>query len=159
MKISFLKYLFISTIVSVFVYACVKKTSYAPTPEIEYKDYLQISKDSANLEVKFTDGDGDIGVSESDSTKTFWITYYYKDSITQKYVGYYRPLTNDTLRIGYIVKSPSDAYKGKSISGEISVLVPKRHSKKIKNVKYVVYLLDKAGNKSNVITTPELFIQ
>ena len=136
--------------------SCVKKKSYPTVPEIEYKDFFPFVGDSADLQTKFTDGDGDIGVSEEDSTRTFWVTYYYKDTITNKFVGYYRPLFNDTLRTGYIVKMPNDSYKGKSVSGEISVRLQQfRHSKKIKNVKYVIYLLDKAGNKSNVVTTPE----
>ncbi len=160
MKTSFFKYLLLFAIVSVVVYACVKKTTYPTTPEIEYKDFYPYVGDSADLQVKFKDGDGDIGVSENDTTRTFWVTYYYRDTITQKYVGYYRPLFNDTLRTGYIVKSPNDSYKGKPISGEVSVRLQQfRHSKKIKNVKYVIYLFDKAGNKSNVITTPELTIQ
>jgi hypothetical protein len=136
--------------------SCVKKKSYPTVPEIEYKDFFPFVGDSADLQAKFTDGDGDIGVNEEDSTRTFWVTYYYKDTVTNKFVGYYRPLFNDTLRTGYIVKMPNDSYKGKSVSGEISVRLQQfRHSKKIKNVKYVIYLLDKAGNKSNVVTTPE----
>ena len=64
----------------------------------------------------------------------------------------------DTLRTGFIIKPPSDAYNGKPISGELSIRMQKfRHSKKIKHVKYVMYLFDAAGNKSNVVTSPELF--
>lgn len=159
MKRTFFKYLLLLVIVSFTIYACVKKTTYPTVPEIEYKDFYPFAGDSADLQIKFTDGDGDIGVSGSDSTRTFWYTYYYKDTITLKYRAYYSTTFNDTLRTGYIIKSPDDSYKGKPISGEISVHLQKsRHSKKIKNVKYVIYLFDQAGNKSNIITTPELFI-
>jgi hypothetical protein len=48
-----------------FYYACVKKNSYPTLPEIEYKDFFPYVGDSADLQVKFTDGDGDIGVSET----------------------------------------------------------------------------------------------
>jgi hypothetical protein len=159
MKRSFFKYLLLFVIASVIIYACVKKTTYPTTPEIEYKAFYPFVGDSADLQIKFKDGDGDIGVSADDSTRTLWVTYYYKDTVTQKFIGYYRPLFNDTLRTGYIIKSPNDSYKGKPISGEISVRLQQlRHSKKIKNVKYVIYLFDKAGHKSNVVTTPELFV-
>ena len=159
MKVSFFKYLSLIIFGSVF-FACVKKTSYPNVPFIEYKNFLPFTGDSADIQIKFTDGDGDIGVGESDSTRTFWVTYYYKDTITNKYIGYYRPLFNDTLRTGYIIKSPSDSYKGKPISGEVIVRLQQfRHSRKIKNVKYVIYLFDKAGNKSNTITTPEFHVQ
>lgn len=138
---------------------CVKKKGYPTTPEIEYKYFTPYVGDSADFSVKFTDGDGDIGVDESDTTKTLYVNYYYKDTITQKYIGYYNPLTNDTLKTGYVVKKPSDAYKGIPITGEVRVRIQKyRHSKKIKNIRYVVYLLDAAGNKSNVITTPDFVV-
>lgn len=160
MQKSFFKYLLLAILGTAFLWACVKKTSYPTTPVIEYKDFFPFVGDSADIQIKFTDGDGDIGVSQSDSTRTLWVTYYYKDTITNKYVGYYRPLFNDTLRTGYIIKAPNDSYKGKPISGEVSVRLQQfRHSKKIKNVKYVVYLFDNAGNKSNVITSPELVVE
>lgn len=160
MKISFLKYLFFLIALSLSIFSCVKKKSYPTIPEIEYKAFYPFQDDSADIQVKFTDGDGDIGVAEGDSTKTLWINYYYKDTITNKYVGYYRPFNNDTLKTGYILKAPSDAYNGKPISGEISVRLQQvRHSKKIKNIKYVIYLFDANGNKSNVITTPEFIFQ
>lgn len=160
MKTSFFKYLLLAIIGSAFVFSCVKKTTYNTVPEIEYQAFYPFEGDSADIQVKFTDGDGDIGVSDGDSTKTFWVNYYYKDTVTNKYVGYYRPLFNDTLKTGYIVKAPSDSYKGKPISGEISVrLQQMRHSKKIKNIKYVIYLFDANGNKSNVLTTPEIILE
>ena len=160
MKASFFKYLFIFSVLGFITYACVKKTTYPTTPEIEFADFIPFVGDSADLKVKFTDGDGDIGVSDNDSTRNFWYTYYYLDTTNQTYTGYYRPLFNDTLRLGYIIKAPSDSYKGKPISGEISVRLQKfRHIKQIKNVKYVFYLFDEASNKSNVVTTPAITVQ
>ena len=159
MKAYFLKYLLFFSLIAFFVFSCVKKTSYPTTPVIDYKAFYPFQGDSADLQIKFTDGDGDIGVADGDSTRTLWYTYYYKDSITHKFIAYYRPLFNDTLRTGYIVKSPSNSYNGKPISGELSVRLQQyRHSKKVKNVKYVIYLYDAAGHKSNVITTPEISV-
>lgn len=164
MKVSFFKYLLIFSVVAFVAYACVKKTTYPTTPEIEYADFIPYVGDSADLKLNFTDGDGDIGVNENDSTRNFWYTYYYLDTITNKYRAYSMVNLNtgnvDTLRLGYIIKAPSDSYKGKPISGEISVRLQKfRHIKQIKNVKYVFYLFDEAGNKSNVVTTPAITVQ
>lgn len=160
MRISFYKYLFTIVIAGVFIFSCVKKKSYPTIPEVDYKDFVYFTGDSADLTATFTDGNGDIGVSEGDSTRTFWYTYYYFDTITQKYRAYYNQLFNDTLRIGYIVNKPNDSYKDKPISGEIKVRMQKfRHITQIKKVKYVFYLYDAAGNKSNVITSPELIVQ
>jgi len=140
----------------VFYTACVKKKDYPRIPEIEFNEFIPFEGDSADFSVKFYDGDGNIGAGSSDTTKNFYVVYYYKDTITNKYVAYFDPVLNDTLRTGYIVRKPSDAYLGKPISGEINVRMQKyRHSKKIKHVRYVTYLFDAAGNKSNVVVSPE----
>lgn len=159
MQKSFFKFLFISGVLFIGLNACVKKTNYPTSPVIEYQDFIPLVGDSAHLQIKFTDGDGDIGVKENDTTRSLFFTYYYKDTVTQKYVAYYSALFNDTLRTSYIVKSPTETYIGKPISGELSVNIQQyRHSKKIKNIKYVIYLLDRAGNKSNVVTSPEITV-
>jgi hypothetical protein len=136
--------------------ACVKKKVYPQEPQIDYKDFHVIAADSAQLTITFSDGDGDIG---SDGTQNMFINYYYKDSITGKYTGYYNPTINDTVRFNYTIKKPADSYQGKSISGEISVVIKEfRHSKKAKNLKYTIYIKDEAGHKSNLLSTPELTV-
>ena len=160
MQRSFFKYLLLSAIVVVFAYACVKKTTYPTTPEIDYKSFVPYKGDSADLHITFKDGDGDIGVGENDSTRTFWYTYYYQDTTNGRYYAYFRPLFQDTLRIGYIIKSPADSYKGKPINGEMIIrLQQSRHDTWVKHVKYVFYLFDAAGNKSNVVTSPDISLQ
>ena len=155
----FFKYLFGTIIISVMVFSCIKKKQYTTEPVIEFKDFIPYTDESGDLQVLFNDGDGDIGVGENDTTLSLFTTYYYYDTITFKYRAFLKTSPNDTLRSNYIVKAKSDAYKGKPISGEISVRLQQfRHSKKIKKIKYVIYLIDKAGNKSNVITSPELIV-
>jgi hypothetical protein len=135
---------------------CVKKKVYSQSPEIEYKDFGVLGGDSAEMVIGFSDGDGDIG---SDGTKNMFITYYYRDTVTGKYKGYYNPSTLDTVRFLYTIRKPTDNYEGKSISGEVAVVINEfRHSKKIKNLKYTIYINDEAGHKSNVVTTPELTV-
>lgn len=162
MKKSVLNYVCIGAFICVGVFACVKKTTYSTTPEISYNSFIPFVGDSADIDINFKDGDGDIGVSSSDSTRTMWINYYYKDTVTQKYVAFCYGCTStnhDSLKTSYVIRAPKDSYLGKPISGEIIVRLQQfRHSRKIKNVKYVVYLYDKAGNKSNVIETPELIV-
>lgn len=155
----FFKYLFFLLTLGLIYTSCVKKTNYSKIPQIEYKDFFPFQGDSADLVIKFTDGDGDIGVSKSDSTKTLFITYYYKDTITQLYRAFYSPNINDTLRTTYIVREPETQYIGQPISGEISARLQQyRHSKKIKKIKYVVQLFDKSGNQSNKLSSPEISV-
>ncbi len=155
----FIKILILASIV-IASFSCVKKKKFATTPEIEYKDFLLVDDQSAYLQVKFTDGDGNIFAKDGDTTKNFYYTYYYKDTVTQKYIAYYSDIFQDTLRVGYIVKTPTDVtFKGTPISGDISIKLQQyRHAKKIKNIKYTMYLIDQDGNKSNVITSPEISV-
>ncbi len=159
MKKSVLNYVGIGALICIGVFACVKKTTYSTTPEISFNSFSPYIGDSADIDINFKDGDGDIGVSSSDSTRTMWINYYYKDTVTQKYVAFCYGCGTDSLKTSYVIRAPKDSYLGKPISGEIIVRLQQyRHSRKIKNLKYVVYLYDKAGNKSNVIETPELVV-
>ena len=159
MKKSVLNYVCIGALLCFGVFACVKKTTYSTTPEISFNSFSPYVGDSADIDINFKDGDGDIGVSSSDSTRTMWINYYYKDTITLKYVAFCYGCGTDSLKTSYVVRAPKDSYLGKPISGEIIVRLQQyRHSRKIKNIKYVVYLFDKAGHKSNVIETPELIV-
>ncbi len=140
------------------VYACVKKKTFSQKPEIEYKNFLPFpTGDSCDMVIGFSDGDGDIGKAQEDKTYNLYMIYYYKDTITQKFRLFYDATINDSVRTGYTIRKPTDSYEGKSISGEVSVRIPKfRHSKKVKTFEYVIYMFDNKGNKSNVVTTPVL---
>lgn len=140
-------------------FSCIKKTTYETTPEISYNSFTPYTDETADISIKFKDGDGDIGASGNDTTRNLWVNYYYKDTVTQKYIAFCYGCGTDSLKTAYVVKAPTGSYEGKPISGEVSVRLQQyRHSKKIKHIKYVIYLLDKAKNKSNVITTPELTV-
>ena len=154
-----IKYILIFTVLTGGLYSCVKKKTYSQSPQVEFKDFILFAGDSADMVISFSDGDGDIGKVAGDSTQNLWMNYYYKDTLTGKYRAYYDHTNNDSLRTGYIIRKPSDNYEGKPISGEVAVRIGKyRHSVKIKAIKYVIYMYDNQGNKSNVLTTPELLV-
>ena len=152
------KYLFVLILPVSLYFSCVKKKTYLISPEIAYKNFTPFKGDSADMAVTFSDGDGDIGKDPGDSTKNLYMNYYYKDTITQKFIAFYST-TTDSLKTGYTIRKPDVSYKGKPISGEVNVRISKyRHSAKIKTVKYVIYMYDNAGNKSNIVITPEFAV-
>lgn len=154
-----IKHILLIMAVVVIYSACVKKKNYSQSPEIEFKSFVPYSGDTADLTITFSDGNGDIGKAQEDQTKNMFMTYYYFDTLTSKYVGFYKPELNDTIRLDYTIRKPLEDYNGKPITGEVSVRINEyRHSKKIKKIKYVIYILDNANNKSNVLTTPELIV-
>ncbi len=152
------KYLVLAVALVVGVTSCAKKKMYPIVPEIGYKGFTPYSDGSADLVINFTDGDGDIGnASINDPTENLFVTYYYKDPLTGKYTPFFSSAVNGPLITGYVVRSPTESYKGKPISGEYSIRLQQyRHSVQVKQLKYVVMMYDNAGNKSNVLTTDEI---
>lgn len=153
-----IKYLLLAIAVVGAFYACVKKKTFSQKPEIEFKSFTPLFGDTAaNLVIGFSDGDGDIGKEREDKTNNLFITYYYFDTLTNNFHAYYSAMDLDTVRILYTVRKPTDNYEGKPISGEVAVKINQyRDSPARKRIKYVMYLVDNANNKSNVLTTPEL---
>jgi hypothetical protein len=120
--------------------------------------------------IKFTDGDGDIGLRSSDTTGPYGKTtpYYYNLYIKTFYKGHdgvfkdtsiYDLQTNsiDTglirQRIQYVEKTTKENY----LKGEFQItLNGYRQSTSHKVIKYKIYFYDRALHKSNVLETPEL---
>jgi hypothetical protein len=153
-----IKYFLLITGLAGCFYACVKKKTFSQSPVIEYKSFTPLLGDTAaDLVIGFSDGDGDIGKEKEDKANNLFITYYYFDTLTNKFRAWYDSFQNDTLRIPYTVRKPIDDYSGKPISGEVAVKINQyRPTKTHKRIKYVMYILDNADHKSNLLTTPEL---
>ncbi len=134
---------------------CAKKPKYSKTPQISFKSFYTLSQDSAVLTINFSDGDGNIGGGPAQDGN-FFVTYYFWDKDSSKYdVFSDATFFQDTIDVRSF-PSPSDAYKNKPISGEIALLMsPYRKDNTIKKFKYTCYIKDNAGNKSNLVQTPE----
>ncbi len=143
-------------ILTITLLSCAKKPNYSEIPQISYKSFNILSQDSAIITITFSDKNGDIGSLNQEGN--FFITYYFWDNSLNKYVVFSdTTLLNDTIDARSF-PSPSDAYKNKPISGEISLLMyPYRIDNTIKKLKYTCYIKDNAGNQSNIVQTPELY--
>jgi len=122
--------------------------------------------------LKFTDGDGDIGLKSSDTTGSYKKTnpYYYnlyiktfyknKDGVFKDTLIY--DMNTNTIdtglirqRIQYVPKSTTEDY----LKGEFEIsLNGYRQSTAHKTIKYRIYIYDRALHKSNVLDTPELSV-
>lgn len=152
-----IKHILVLTVFLAALTACVKKKTYSKNPEIDYKSFTIINEDTALMVITFSDGDGDIGKLQEDKTNNLFLTYYYFHTDSNKFYAWYDSFNNDTLRTAYTIRKPKDEYTGKSISGEFEILMNGwRPTKNHKRIKYVLYLVDNANNKSNVLTTPEI---
>ncbi len=126
--------------------SCLKPPDYSVVPFIQLdsvsKVHIQAGFDSVTFFIYFTDGDGDIG---SDTEPNLFML----DDRT----GY-----TDSIKVPYI--NPPGTIK--AISGTIAytrsqfICIPGR---KTDSVRYTVQLQDRAGNLSNAIVTPTIYLQ
>jgi len=161
-----LKYSFFFTLA--LIISCTKPPDYSDTPEIEFvsfsKNVMQMATGSSNddftfLTISFTDGDGDLGGGDSS-------TVYFIDDRTG----------SENLTFGATMIPEQGA--GNGISGDLIITLPTTcciHPDPLYSddgcfapfeqtgiqsdiVTYDVYIIDRAGNKSNVITIDPLTI-
>lgn len=154
MRIKSIKYFLFLSLTFAFA-ACLKKQTASPIPAIEFKDF-KANKDTANLFINFTDGDGNIGLTQSDTVPpnnyNCFISYLEK----QNGIWVKRQLPLD---FNYRIPVVNTSSKKKTIKGEIKIALKPYYYDPFSafdTIKYEIYILDNDLNKSNVITTPEI---
>jgi len=148
--------------------SCTKPEIYPNTPVIKYKSFEKIPTttgidNKGYLTISFTDGDGDVGLKPEDTLPpynlgskyyyNFFIDYYEQQGDT--FVKIDLPITNNS-RIPYI--EPNLAEFG--IKGEIEIEIYFNNiMSNSDSIKYEMYIVDRALNKSNVVMTPAIYVK
>ena len=149
---------FILLIVGLTIYSCKKKQKYPNEPIIEYKGFERFGNDSAHFIISFTDGDGDIGLTQADTAapylSNFFTKYYQKKNgvFIEKVLGF--PLN---FRIPIL----NSGKKSKSLEGEIVIKfsAPFYYPTTTKDtILYEVYIVDRALNQSNSVRSDEIIV-
>ncbi|MFO7789024.1 MAG: hypothetical protein R6V32_00500 [Bacteroidales bacterium] len=155
--------LFVTSIIS----GCYEIEEYPPEPEIEYKSFL--IKDtidaldnhilSGTLKMNFVDGDGDIGHESVNDTATEDTNKNVFIDLLKKEEGVYNEVE---LTIPYEYRIPyfettanNPTLKGKIIVSEINFDPPYEGD----TIKLRFYIIDRAGNKSNIEITPAVVLK
>ena len=161
-------YLFFA-IILVFA-SCVDKPTYPSQPVIAYKGFIKYgapaAPDSVELVVSFTDEEGDIGLSQSDTQGIFksgnlYMIYFFWDTTggTGHWSAYDTdPATPkiDSLIFAYRVPQViPDGGKDEPMKGLIFAKI-KPFINPYNKIKFEVYLYDKALHKSDTIYTPAI---
>jgi hypothetical protein len=160
------KYILVLALVGTVLYSCIKPEQVSPIPNIKFKSFIKFGLDSADFTISFKDGDGDIGLDPQDTfppyntgTETYYnlfMKYYFKKT-DGSFVAYYNPNTNDTLVFKYRIPDITPIGQNKTLDGDIKVKLSAPYFVPGHTVfKFDVYIYDRALNKSNVITTPEI---
>ena len=131
---------------------CGKKFSSSTTPQITYgsisPQIAREAKDTININMTFLDGDGDLGPANNEDTTTnvFVIDRRSGNSVL-----------SFTYRLPYITPPGSN----KAIKGDIQLHLPqpfRRLGHPRDTAKFDVQIADRAGHRSNTITTSPVII-
>ena len=163
-----IRFIFSFLIITAVLQSCFKKEEYPIEPKITYDSFKVIS-DSATLTFNFTDGDGDLGLNDSDTLPPYdinsefhyniYIHYFEKDD----QLGWVDGLDLDGNPVIFKYRMEPIITKGKSkgIKGKIEVgmgngLYYNFLSDQSDTIKYSIQLIDRALNKSNIIESEEI---
>lgn len=149
----------------IMIYSCVKPTEYSDVPALEFAGFSKqtlnqgaFAEDSVIMVLHFTDGDGDFGTEANKAESNIFVKDLRTNSTLREYKAPFVPLEG----------------AGNGISGKISILLfstccifpkdtgipPCEKSKDYptNDLSLEIYIKDRAGNKSNTITTPALLL-
>jgi hypothetical protein len=134
--------------------SCKKEANRDPVPSITFtgiSDTVIAAGSSSFIHVRFnfTDGDADLGVDAASGE----FDIYTIDSRDAAEVGYYFPFELPDLRQE---DKPMTGSCVLSLEGAFIALRPDHPTRD--TVRYEVYIKDRAGNESNHITTPPIYI-
>lgn len=149
-------FLYIATIGIInFLIGCAKQPEYSETPQLEYVDLSlrQVyrgnqARDTCDLRISFSDGDGDLFVQSSADPANVLLKYYVYHVDSAKFI-----ISGVESKS---VKEPANGYyRGKAISGEIQIpLTQFRPNTSYKIIKMDLQMVDLQQHKSNVVSTP-----
>ncbi len=151
-------------VVLTIVVGCVKPPEYPIEPIIEYlsmtKDTLDrgINVDSLKVTLSFTDGDGDLGSSNRENN-----LFYTDDRDTFPLPGQipFVPELGASNgikgEISFVVGSSCCIFPDSLLSTNLCEDIFEEYP--YDKINYTVYILDRAGHKSNVVTLPPIFVR
>ncbi len=148
--------------------SCDDDPVYPVEPVIAFESFVKIQNNGGPdnkgiLKITFTDGDGDIGLTENDNAPPYDTAspYYYNCFVAyfEKQKGVFKevalPISNN-----YRIPLTPPAEKGLPLIGEVDIeLFINNYLSIYDTIRYEVYIVDRALHHSNTITTPEIIVK
>ena len=170
MKIHFPKILLLAVLLTSAFIGCKKGTAFPDTPKLKWVDYEVVPEngpiDEIVLNLSFTDGDGDIG-SGSDNpydtcnAQSYDLFIRYFEKINGNYQEIFPVDTTSCLYFHQRLPDITPEGQNKILEGNIYapfVYIGYPSNGNVDTIKFEVVLKDRAGNKSNIASSPGLFI-
>lgn len=153
------------TLIGIFYFtSCMKQEEFSDIPEISARGFITLF-DTGQFAVKgilafdFQDGDGDIGLNPGDTFSPYnrGGDYYYNLVIRyfEKRDSVYAEVVLDPPFSARIPVLNPD-YPGKAIKGFLADTLTMDPSPAYDTIRLEYYIYDRALNKSNVLTTPDI---
>jgi len=166
-QIFILLFLFGAAVTLTTFMSCRKNKAYPVEPKIEFLRFVKYGTDSADFEINFTDGDGDIGLNQGDTNAPYqksgrfynniFLRYEYFDTANVLHTFYVIPNSSpaDTLDNNYRIPVVTPNGQVKSLNGEIHVRLYAPYAVHPK-YRFSCFIYDRALHKSNVIESTDL---
>lgn len=155
----------IALAIAVIFYGCLKPDKYPPEPSIEFKSFEQMG-DSGKIVFSFTDGDGDIGLGENETTPPFDTSSKFYNNV---FIRYFEKVngtfvqgvgaTGDPVEFTYRTEKLTPSGKNKALKGTIIIyIIPSFYNPFSANsdtIKFDIQLADRSLNLSNIVESGE----
>ena len=146
--------------------SCLKKEEFPVIPAIQWESY-SVSKDANGydslsfLKISYTDGDGDVGLYNSDTVSPYKYNFFVK--MFQMKNGNLQEIIFPDTNLNFNGRIPilTPTGRNKNIKGEIEMMIEIYFARPIllsDTIAFELYIQDRALNKSNVINTPLLLL-
>lgn len=141
----------ICTLIVTAFFSCTKESEFSNTPFLETKDFQKVGSTKAIWTIKFTDGDGDIGVRNAADPDNFIVEIY----VVENGIG---TIDTNLPASNYRVPVVEGIRTAKGVEGEIEITIDGidfLSAAGYDSLYYSGFLIDRSLNKSNTVRTPD----
>lgn len=166
-----IKIIIIFIIPGIFLVSCREKEEYPIIPDLVFKNFTKLVHPDGYdtlgiLVVSYTDGDGDLGISQFDTNAyNFFVEYYVMDNGVLEPGTIYNNQTGqfDTInfnnRFGPLAPDDYVGWIKGDIEDTIKPLFDPRSTKEYDTIQFRVHMMDRAGHRSDTVLTPLIIVK
>lgn len=143
--------------------SCLEPASYPDEPAISFESFTP-NGNSARLVLNFTDGDGNIGLDQADTTGVncldtclYYYNFFCEYYELQQGSWVHIPLDwEDGLAFYYRIPRIRPSGQNPALNGQIQVAMEPQYYlvSEFDTIRYLIHIVDRDLNVSNTITTP-----
>jgi hypothetical protein len=158
--------LFAGLLIASALSSCIKQEMYPVEPVITYDGFgvlqdINHHDSLGQISISYTDGDGDIGLYDSDTVEPYKYNFYLKFFYVKNQQLVELIPTDTSLGFNARIPILTPAGKNKNIKGQISMNLELYYAWPLlgsDTIAFEVYIKDRALHSSNVIQTPPYII-